>query len=269
MSSILLFLSLMDENSKNLNIKSSVMKKIFLLILGLTAVIVSKAQDKDVKKKTDWSKIDLSNRANDHFLIQYGYDGWSNVPDSINPDGFSRHFNFYFMYDKPFKTNPHFSIGIGIGSSNIFFKNTYVNLKSVSSTLPFTDVTNSGTNHFDKFKLTTTFIEAPVEFRYAGNPATPDKGLKASIGVKVGALLKAYTKGKNQVNVSGSSLYGKTYLQKESDKHFINSTRFAVTGRIGYGFISLDGSYQLTSFLKTGAGPTIHPYSIGLTLSGL
>src|SRR6266542_104383 len=228
MSSILLFLSLMDENSKNLNIKSSVMKKIFLLILGLTAVIVSKAQDKDVKKKTDWSKIDLSNRANDHFLIQYGYDGWSNVPDSINPDGFSRHFNFYFMYDKPFKTNPHFSIGIGIGlgSSNIFFKNTYVNLKSVSSTLPFTDVTNSGTNHFDKFKLTTTFIEAPVEFRYAGNPA-------------------------------------------KSDKDFINSTRFAVTGRIGYGFISLDGSYQLTSFLKTGAGPTIHPYSIGLTLSGL
>src|SRR6266487_2592108 len=154
MASILLFLSLMVENSQNLNTKSYRMKKIFLLILGLTAVIVSKAQDKDVKKKTDWSKIDLSNRANDHFLIQYGYDGWSNAPDSINPNGFSRHFNFYFMYDKPFKTNPHFSIGIGIGfgSSNIFFKNTYVNLKSSSGTLPFTNVSSSS-NHFDKYKL--------------------------------------------------------------------------------------------------------------------
>jgi hypothetical protein len=248
------------------------MKKIFLLIFSLTAVIVvSRAQNKDEKKKTDWSKIDLSNRANDHFLIQYGYDGWSNTPDSINPEGFSRHFNIYFMYDKPFKTNPHFSIGIGvgIGNSNIFFKNTYINLKSTGSTLPFTDATNSSTYHFDKYKLATTFAEAPVEFRYAGNPVTPDKGIKFSVGAKVGLLLKAYTKGKNLLDASGKSMYGKTYIQKESDKHFINNTRFAVTGRIGYGFISLDGSYQLTNFLKSGAGPTIHPYSIGLTLSGL
>jgi hypothetical protein len=233
--------------------------------------MVSKAQNKDVKTKTDWSKIDLSNRANDHFLIQYGYDGWSNTPDSVNPSGFSRHFNLYFMYDKPFKTNPHLSIGIGagIGSSNIFFKDTYINLKSASSTLPFTDVSSSNINHFGKYKLTTAFVEAPVEFRYAGNPATPDKGIKASFGVKVGVLLKAFTKGKNQMDASGHSLYGKNYILKESDKHFINSTRFAVTGRIGYGFISLDGSYQLTSFLKTGAGAAFHPYSIGLTLSGL
>jgi len=56
---------------------------------------------------------------------------------------------------------------------------------------------------------------------------------------------------------------------KEVEKHYINTTRIAVTGRIGYGFISIDGSYQLTSFLKSGAGPTINPWSLGLTLSGL
>ncbi len=81
MASILLFLSLMVENSQNLNTKSYRMKKIFLLLFGITTMIVSNAQKKDEKKKTDWSKIDLSNRANDHFLIQYGYDGWSNTPD--------------------------------------------------------------------------------------------------------------------------------------------------------------------------------------------
>ena len=43
--------------------------------------------------KKDWSKLDLSTRANDHFLIQYGDDAWPNVPDSINTSGFSRHFN--------------------------------------------------------------------------------------------------------------------------------------------------------------------------------
>lgn len=245
------------------------MKKILLAMFSITVFTVSYAQNNDTKKKIDLSKIDLSNRANDHFMIQYGYDGWRNAPDSVNPSGFSRHFNFYLMYDKPFKANPHFSVGIGLGlgTSNIFFKNTYINLKSTAATLPFTNVSNS--THFDKYKLTTSYLEAPVELRFAGNPVTPDKGIKAALGVKVGLLLKAYTKGKNALDASGNTLYGKNYIMKEQEKHYINSTRFAVTGRIGFGFISLDGSYQLTSFLKSGAGATINPWSLGLTLSGL
>ena len=247
------------------------MKKILLAMLSIAAFTVSNAQTNDTKKKPDYSKIDLSNRPNDHFMIQYGADGWLNAPDSATPSGFSRHFNLYLMYDKPFKANPHYSIGIGagLGTSNIFFKNHYVDLKSLTATLPFPYVGNTSTNHFDKFKLTTCFVEAPVEFRFAGNPVTPDKGVKAALGVKVGLLLKAYTKGKNALDASGNTRFGKTYIEKESEKHYINSTRFAVTGRVGYGFISLDGSYQLTSFLKSGAGATINPWSLGITLSGL
>jgi hypothetical protein len=36
------------------------------------------------KKKKDWSSINLSNRANDHLLIQVGYDGWAQRPDTIH-----------------------------------------------------------------------------------------------------------------------------------------------------------------------------------------
>lgn len=215
-------------------------------------------------------KIDLSNRANDHFMIQYGVDGWLNTPDSIKPSGFSRHFNVYIMLDKPFRSSPHFSVGIGvgIGSSNIFFKNTLVDLKSSTTTyLPFTNVSN--TFHYDKYKLTTVFAELPLEIRYASNPVQPDKGFKVAFGVKVGTLLKAYTKGKNLLDDNGTTVYGDKYIQKESEKRFINSTRFALTGRIGYGNFSLDASYQVNSFLKEAAGASIHPYSIGLTISGL
>ena len=49
------------------------------------------------KKKTDWSKVSLGNRANDHFLMEFGYDGWAGAPDTLNISGFSRHFNFYVM----------------------------------------------------------------------------------------------------------------------------------------------------------------------------
>ena len=251
------------------------MKNFSLLFLFITASVIAKCQVSDsgyssnTAPKKDWSKLDLSTRANDHFLIQYGFDAWPNVPDSINTSGFSRHFNMYFMLDKPFQNSPHFSlgIGIGVGTSNIFFSNTYVNLKSTTPTLPFTNVTS--TNHFDKFKLSTGFIEVPLELRFAGNPAQPDKGFKIALGIKGGLLINAHTKGKNFVDSSGRSLYDKNYIQKESEKNFINSTRFAVTGRIGFGHISIDGSYQVTSFLKPGAGPVIHPIAIGLTLSGL
>lgn len=271
MASILLFLSLMFENSKNLITKSFIMKKLLLAVLSFSAFTTVFAQTNDVKKKTDWSKIDLSNRANDHFMIQYGMDGWTNAPDSAQPSGFSRHFNMYAMLDKPFKTDARFSIGVGLGisSSNMFFSDTYVNLKAASTTLPFTDVSASNSNRFKKFKMTTVFVEVPLELRYAKNPITPDKGFKAAVGLKVGSLLKAYTKGKDQINAAGTSLYGTKYVVKEASKNYINSIRLAATGRIGFGNVSLDGSYQLTSLIKTGNGPKINPYSVGLTLSGL
>jgi len=245
------------------------MKKILLALFSVGLFTVAKAQTTETKPKTDYSKIDLSNRANDHFMIQLGYDGWTNRPDSVNPSGFSRHFNFYFMLDKPFKANPHYSvaIGAGLGTSNIFFKNTYIDVKSTGTSLPFTDKTNS--NHFKKYKLATVWLEAPVEFRYAANPVTPDKGMKIALGFKFGTMLKAYTKGKDLLDASGNSLYGKSYTMKEYDKKFFNTTRVAATARVGFGNFSLDGSYQLTGLLKTAGGNTVNPYSIGLTVSGL
>lgn len=246
------------------------MKKVLLSIFSFLLFVFVHAQDTDsVKIRTDYSKIDLSNRPNDHFMIQYGYDGWLNAPDSAAPSGFSRHFNFYFMYDKPLKTNPHLSlaIGLGLGSSNMFFKDTYIDLKSSAAELPFQNVVN--TNHYKKYKLTTLYAEVPLEFRYVSNPVTPDKGFKASVGLKIGTLLKSYTKGKNLVDANGRSVYGDKYINKEQVKNFINSNRFAATARFGYGILSIDGSYQLNTYLKQNAGPAFHPYSIGLTLSGL
>jgi len=247
------------------------MKKLSLGFVLVLAMVMVKAQGTDSTGKSKWKKLDLSNRANDHFMIQYGVDGWATTPDSTSPSGFSRHFNFYIMLDKPFKTNPHLSIGygVGIGSSNIFFKNTYVNLKSFTSTLPFVNVATSSVDHFSKFKLTTMFVEVPLELRFSADPVTPDRGLKASIGVKVGYLLNAYTKGKDALDASGNTIFGPTFKEKEYDTRFINHTRVAATARLGIGNFSVDFSYQLTNFLKANTGPGINPYSAGLTLSGL
>lgn len=234
---------------------------------GNSPIVVNKASTQTPKPKKDWSKVNLSNRSNDHFMLQFGADTWTGTNDSVSPSGFSRFFNAYVMLDLPFKNNPRFSVGIGagVGSSNIFFEKTNVDIKAISNKLPFTRVDT--VDHFKKFKLTTIFLEAPIELRFVANPERNNKSWKIALGTKIGTLLKAYTKGKTLVNSSGNTV--NNYIEKRSDKRFFNGTRLALTARIGYGIFGLYGSYQITGVLKDGAGPNVRPYSIGITLSGL
>lgn len=248
------------------------MKKSFLLLVCLTTALLVGAQSTDGDTKKTSKKVDLSNRPADHFVLQYGSDSWSGRPDSVSTKGFSRHFNFYIMLDKPFKTNPKFSVayGLGIGSSNIFFDRKYVDIKANAAKLPFRGgVPNTDSSYFKKFKLTTIFLEAPIEIRYYSNPSNPNKSWKAALGVKVGTLLKAYTKGKDLQTKTGQTVYGPTYISKESNKRFFNTTRLAATARVGYGAFSLDAGYQITQVFKEGAGPEVRTFSLGLTISGL
>ncbi len=82
------------------------MKQFFVCILALTTLSTAYAQKKDstiqkrdsmavkqpttkpvTPQKKDWTKIDLSHRANDHFMVQIGYDGWLNKPDTLESAG--------------------------------------------------------------------------------------------------------------------------------------------------------------------------------------
>lgn len=246
----------------------------FSALLLCTGVAAQKNDSTEApqKKKIDLTKIDLKNRANDHFMIQFGYDGWVGTPDSIRTTGFSRFFNAYVMLDKPFKSDPRFSVGlgVGIGSSNIFFEQTDIVLGSNNrqTQIQFRDVAD--TNHFKKYKLTNVWVEAPIELRFVAKPDNSNKSFKVAIGVKVGNMISTHTKGRDLVSASGQSIYGKRYIEKVKDRAFFNSTRLAATLRIGYGPLGLYGAYQITNLFREGQGPTgVRPYSIGLTLSGL
>jgi Outer membrane protein beta-barrel domain len=240
------------------------MKKIGLVLIAFVAITTVSAQ-----KKKNISKADLTNRAGDHVMLQFGLDRWAGVPDSIkgNMKGFSRGANIYIMMNKPFKNNPNFSFafGAGFGTSNVFFKNYSVNIKSTAAKLPFTSL--DSTDRFKKYKLATAYLEVPLELRYVSNPAKNNKSVKIALGVKVGTMLNAHTKGKTLQNKNGSVL--NNYTDKESGKRFFNTTRICATARIGYGNYSLFGSYQFTNLLKDGVGPELKPFQIGLCISGL
>ena len=128
---------------------------------------------------------------------------------------------------------------------------------------------NSNIEYVDLLMSISKGIEAPVELRYFSDPAHPGKSWKAAAGFKLGTLLKSYTKGKNMVSSSGTSINGKTFIQKEQNKRFFNSTDIALTARGGYGIFSVDVGYQVNGVLRDSFGPVMNKFSVGFTFSGL
>jgi hypothetical protein len=243
------------------------MKKLILLTLIIGSFLSTYAQTEPKPQKKDWSKVNMGNRAGDHVMLQFGYDNWIQDPDTVRTKGFSRSLNAYFLLDFPFKTDPRWSVafGVGVGTSNIFLDKMTAEVAGSGTKLVFRDVAD--TNHFKKYKLVTAYAELPLELRYTTNPENTSKGFKVAGGFKIGTMLNAHNKGKDLQNKGGNTI--NDYTAKESSKRFFNTTRVSATFRIGFGNFTVFGNYQLTNLLRDGAGPVIHPYSIGLTLSGL
>jgi len=239
-----------------------IMKKLVFTTAALCFYLFTSAQT-----SKDWKKETLE-RAGDHLMISLTSDHWSGAPDSISNriKGLSRGLGFALMIDKPFKSDPHWSVafGLGVNGSNMFFKKTSIDLKASGTVLAFRNVDSA--DHFKKYKLVTVFAEVPIELRYTFHPEK-DKSLKAALGVKVGTLINAHTKGKTLQNAAGNNI--NSYTLKESKKSFFNGTRIAATARLGIGSFSLIGTYSLTSLIKDGSGPDIKPWQIGLCISGL
>jgi len=238
------------------------MKKLVLIVFALVTVSAANAQE---KKKIGG----FMNRTGDHLMLQLTSDYWMGTPDSIDRriNGFARGANIYVLLDQRFKNAPQWSVafGLGVGTSNMYFKNTVVDIKAKTNTLPFTNV--DSVNHFKKYKLATSYLEIPLELRYTLDPWNEMKSIKFALGVKVGTLLNVHTKGKTLLDKNGATL--NNYTAKETGKGFFNSTRFMATARIGYGNFSLFGAYQLNNIFKDGVAADVKLVQIGLNFSGL
>lgn len=242
------------------------MRKSFLVALCLLFTGIVMAQSDSTVKRSMLSSRGLP-KGNDHFLIQGGITQWAGRPDTLSMTGVSRSLNVYFMMAFPFRTNPHLSaaLGLGVGGDAIFFKNTDIRIRDNVTNIAFRNVAD--TNHFKKYKLGTDYLEVPVELRWTSRPDDDAHSIKIALGVKVGQLINAKTKGKNLVNSAGTSI--SDYKEKEFSTRFFNKRRFVATGRIGYGHFGIFASYQLSQVFIENVGPNVHPFTVGLSLTGL
>lgn len=231
--------------------------------LGAMAVLIFntpslQAQDV-VKDGPKAEKTSFSKPSRDFLMLQFTYNGWLNAPDSVKTTGIGRGFNGYICYDFPIKKS-HFSFaaGIGVGVDNIYLKDQQIVLSDNDTNAMARFIPESA--NYKKYKVTTTYIEAPFEIRFYGNKNNRNKGFKAAAGLRVGSLLGAHTRGKED---------GTKIVYKVNTKRYLETWRFAGTLRLGYGNFTLLGTYNLTNLYKENQGPPITPYSIGLCITGL
>ncbi|MDR6566042.1 PorT family protein [Chitinophaga ginsengisegetis] len=234
------------------------MKKI-IFTLGLIAVSIGVfAQDGGSPMNKAVNKVTHSN---DFLMIQLSYDGWAGAPDSIK-SGLNRGFNIALMYDFPFKKSKlSMAAGLGISTSGVYLKDHTMDIQGKLNRNQVSFPTSTA----KKNKVATTYLEIPIELRYRSVPDNANKGFKAAVGVKVGALVDAHTK----VKYTGAN--GSKDIDKDANRGFFNPWRFAATARVGYGNFALFGSYSLNPLLKDNASNNldIRPYQIGICLSGL
>ncbi|MCB9044717.1 MAG: outer membrane beta-barrel protein [Chitinophagales bacterium] len=231
-------------------------------IMGIISLAVSTqsvlAQDVE-KDDNKAGKSMVSKPSRDFLMLQFTYSGWLNAPDSIKTKGFGRGFNGYVCYDFPIKKS-HFSFaaGIGVGVDNIYLNGQEVVLTDNDSNAQARFVPE--TINYKRYKVTTTYLEAPFELRFFGNKENRNSGFKAALGLRVGTLMGAHTKGKED---------GTKIIYQVNSKRYLETWRFAGTVRLGYGNFTLLGTYNLTNLYKDLLGPPLTPFSIGLCVTGL
>lgn len=230
-----------------------------MICLALTAQSAA-AQDVVKDDNKNDSKTAVVKKSRDFLMLQIMYNGWLNTPDSIKTKGLNRGFNAYVCYDFPIKKS-HFSFaaGLGIGVDNIYLDNQEIVLNDVvDSNAQARFIPESIA--YKRYKVTTTYLEAPFELRFFGNKNNRNKGFKAAVGLRVGTLIGAHTKGKED---------GTKIVYKTNTKNYLETWRFAGTVRVGYGNFTLMGTYNLTNLYKDNQGPPITPFSVGLCITGL
>lgn len=212
------------------------------------------------KKWNLLSQSSYDKPSRDNAMIQFGYCGWTNLPDSIKTTGIGRFFNAYITYDFPIqKSNFSFAAGAGLSSNNIFLSDQEMVLNDTTTYVRFIPEAKS----YKKYKFSSNYLEAPFEIRYFSDKADRNKGIKAALGLKIGLLLNTHTKGRLEVNK-------KPVIEKVSAKRYVDAYRYTFFGRIGYGNFTLYGGYSLNNLFKTNLGPeNIKPFQLGICISGL
>lgn len=188
-----------------------------------------------------------------------------NLPDGIKQK-FSTGGMLYFQYKFPI-VKSNIMIEAGLGVSNIIMNFNGTPGPSLDSTyfgpnLDSTYFIPLDKDSYKENKMNFTFIDVPVDLRFATGPDKSKNGWLLAFGFSAGLKVDDFIKTSSK-DINGDKTKIKTYYTKN-----LLSYHYGLRARVGYGNFCVSGYYNLTNLFETNQGPEINYYTVGITLGG-
>lgn len=242
------------------------MKKLISILTLLALIIFSiNAQEQEITTtdiKEEVRELKPKSKSADKFMITLTFDNlFHKENNGIKTQWHSRGIGIHYMYDVPIKTSP-FSGAIGLGySHSSYYHNSNIVEDSLGTRFnPINDFKED--DDFKRRKLSTNFIELPLEFRYRSKPDKNANMWKAAVGFKAGIRVGTASVEKN-LDLE-NDYYKLSKVKKWQD---VNIARVGPTLRVGYGSFNLFAFYSVTGLFKKSNNLDMTPFSIGFTIT--
>tara|TARA_R110002050_G_scaffold221441_1_gene357256 strand:- start:29202 stop:29882 length:681 start_codon:yes stop_codon:yes gene_type:complete len=199
-------------------------------------------------------KTEERNKHQDHMLIDFGYETFSSRPGFTDFQWYNNGLNIQLFYDKLFGQSG-FSGAIGVGfSTQSYYSNKQIR-RDTNQTSLYSDWLQPE-KLYDRNKVSTSWIEVPVELRYRSKLDDYGYRWKFSVGGKIGYLIDTHDK-----LVDKNGVKYKTYYFPD-----MNNIRAGLIARAGYGKVNFTTFFSLTEFFVPGRGPEMKQISIAISL---
>lgn len=232
------------------------MKLLLSVFLFLNLVVI--AQEKELK--------DITTYPNPTLIINWSYNSFTEIPAAMEVSPLSTGVDIYALKTLFGKDNfISMAMGAGISVQNIK-SNSYLVSAEYSYFIVIPDDLK-----YRNSKLSTVFIDVPIELRLRSRPKPKDKAgivrkrnFKYALGFKMGYNIQRYVKYEGEDYRAHN--YGEKVKFKTYKIEHVLPFRYGVYTRIGVGKFSLYGYYALSDFFENKKGPRLRPFSIGISI---
>jgi hypothetical protein len=264
------------------------MKRIFLLFLAMVSASLAFTQEKDSVIVLQSPAGRLSGLIDIQDLVNEGFNYWENefkghwAGIELGVNGFAKpDYSLYSPEQKGFLSNnlilsnilnlnliqyskglqsTRNTIGIvtGLGmclQSYHLDNNTTIELDENGKVQPLKLYKDSN----QKSKLSVVYIEVPIMVEFQIPVKSIANRIYFSAGINVAKRLSSHTKVKYRIDNKKEKL-------KSPGDFAIRDFKFAGTVRVGYRWVNLFATYDLTPFFDFRRGPVLYPFSVGVRL---
>jgi len=235
------------------------MKKVFVLLIIVLCAGTLFAQKESSQTK---SRFNADYQTYKKFSIgtDFTYDLWQDMPAAIGKKKFNRSSSFFGTYNFQLgKSSFYLCPGLGFNFRNIY-GNALLQRDTVTG-IAYVPIPDSISKY--KAKTLLSYIELPIDLRYAYKRFQVGIGLKISCNIGVSSKYKGKQFTDNDISgVSDGSTVKEKWLQIPDAERF----QFGAQLRIGYSWIHAYGYYSFSKPFKNSTEIKMYPISFGISI---